>query len=186
MIQHNAGLFERGIDWINLFHEQDTNTDVTADYIKLRDYTRVAVLLVKGGSEDVDDQALYFKQATSAAGAGEKTLNFPANGRIWYKTGTITSQTVWTAVTPSTSTIDGIAFGSSVPSGGTRVVSDVNTSPLHLLCEFETSALDADNGFNWFTAFIEGDNVNNACLMSAWVLPMGGGFAGSVPLSCIS
>ena len=186
MAEHNRSFFERGQDIIPLFNESDANTDITGDWVKLRDYTRVAVLLAKYGTEDVDDLGLQFLQATSATGTSSKALNFPANGRIAYKTGTLTSQTVWTQFTPSTSTIDGIAFGSSVPSGFTRVVADVNTSALLLLAEFQTTELDADGGFNWFTAFIEGDNVNNACLLSCWAILMGGRFPQATPLSAIS
>lgn len=182
----NRGFFERGQDIIPLFQEADANTDITGDWVKLRDYARVSVLLCKWGTEDVDDLMLQFLQATDASGTGSKALNFPANGRIKYKTGTLTSQTVWTAVTESTSTIDGIAFGSSVPTGGTRCVSDVNTSALMLIAEFETTALDVDGGFDFFTAFIEGDNVNNTCLLTAFAILSEGRFAGAIPLSAIS
>ena len=186
MAEFNRSLFERGCDPINLFHEADANTDITGDWVKLTHYTRVGILLIKGGSEDVDDLGLQFLQATSAAGAGSKALNFPANGRVFSKTGAWTGVGVWTAASVSTSTIDGLAFGSSVPSGFTRVVSDVNTSAFQLYCEFTSSDLDIDNNFNWFTAFIEGDNVNNSCLMSCWAILMGGGYPQAIPLSAIA
>src|SRR4051812_46011713 len=116
MLGPNLSLFERGCDIVNLLQQSDINgTTATGDWVKLRDYARVGVLLVKGGSEDVDDTGLQLLQATDAAGTSSKALSLPANGRIFYKTGTITAQTVWTAVTPSTSAIDGMAFGSSVP-----------------------------------------------------------------------
>ena len=182
----NQSFFERGCDIIPLVNQADANTDITGDWVKLRDYTRVGVLLSKFGSEDVDDLGLQLLQATDATGTGSKALNFPANGRILYKTGTLTSQTVWVAVTPSTSTIDGIAFGSSVPSGFTRCVADVNTSPLLLYAEFETTALDIDNAFDWFTVFVEGDNVDNACLLTIQAILLDGRFPQSVPLSAIS
>lgn len=182
----NGNLFEAGIDLVNLFHESDANTDITGDWVKLRDYFKVGVLLIKGGAEDVDDLGLQLLQATDAAGSSSKALNFPANGRIHYKTGTLTSQNVWTAVTPSTSTIDGMAFGSTVPTGFTRVVSDVNTNPLVLFAEFETTALDVANGFDWFTAFIEGDNVNNACLLSCWAVLYGNKYPQAIPLTSIA
>ena len=185
-MEANKGFFERGCDIIPLFNESDANTDITGDWVKLRDYGRVGVLLAKYGTEDVDDLGLQFLQATAAAGTGSKALNFPANGRIWYKTGTLTSQTVWVAVTASTSTIDGIAFGASVPTGFTRCVADVNTDALLLYAEFETTALDVDGGFDWFTAFIEGDNVNNTVLLSAWAILMDNRFPQNVPLSAIS
>ena len=182
----NKNFFERGHDIITLFWEQDGNTDITGDWVKLRDYTRVGVLLVKAGTEDVDDLSLQFLQATDASGTSSKALSLPAGGEVYYKTGTITSQTVWTRATPSTSAIDGIAFGSAVPTGSTRVISDVNTSAVQIYAEFETTALDVDGGFDWFTAFIEGDNVNNTVLLTAQAFLMGGRYMQSVPLSCIS
>ncbi len=182
----NCGFFEKGQDIIPLFQETDANTDITGDWVKVNNYGRIGVLLCKWGTEDVDDLGLQFLQGKSAAGGSSKALVFPANGRIWYKVGTLTSQTVWTAIAPSTSTIDGISFGSSVPTGFTLCVPDVNTSALMLYAEFETTALDVDNGFNWFTTFIEGDNVNNACLMTGFAILSDGQYKQNVPLSAIS
>lgn len=186
---HNAGLFENGADIINLFHQTDANgTTVTGDWIKLAHYARVGILLVKGGAEDVDDEGLQFLQGTSAAGANSKALSLPANRPIWYKTGTLTSQTVWTK-TSSSSDVDGIAFGSSVPTGFTRIIADVNTSALLLYTELLSTDLDVEPSdgtpFSWMTCFIA-NNVNNALLLSAWAILMGGGYPQIVPLSSIS
>jgi hypothetical protein len=181
---HNQGLFEAGCDLIMLAKEQDANTDITGDWIKMRDYARVGILLAKFGTEDVDDLGLQFQQATSNGGT-PKALSLPANRPIYYKTGTLTSQTTWTQ-TSSTTATDGIAFGASVPTGFTRIVADVNTSALLLYTELLASDMDADNGYNWMTAFIEGDNVDNTCLITLWAVLMGGKFCGAVPLSSIS
>lgn len=181
----NGSFFERGMDIIPLFNEADANTDLTGDYVKMTYYSRVAVVLAKYGSEDVDDLGLQFLQATSAAGAGAKALSVPSGSLYYYKTGTLTSQTTWTTATLSAAA-DGLAFGASVPSGFTRAVDDVNTNPLLLVVEFRAADLDTDNGFNWFTAFVEGDNVNNSCLISAWAILMDGRFPQNVPLSAIS
>lgn len=185
----NGGLFEGGCDLINLCHEADANTDITGDWIKLANYSRVGVLLIKGGSEDVDDLGLQFLQATSAAGGSSKALSLPANRPIWYKTGTLTSQTVWTKTSLSSDT-DGLGFGSSLPTGFGRAVADVNTSPLLLYTELMASDLDVEPSdstpFSWMTAFVEGDNVNNTCLLSIWAILMGGHYPQVVPLSAIS
>src|SRR4051794_30645333 len=121
----NACLFEAGCDIIPLANQADANTDITGDWIRLTNYTRVGFLLVKYGSEDVDNLGLQFLQGTSVSGANSKALSLPANRPIWYKTGTLTSQTVWTKTSLS-SDADGLAFGSSVPSGFTRTVADVD------------------------------------------------------------
>ncbi len=181
----NQSFFERGQDIIWMVNQGDADTDITGDWVKLRDYTRVGVLLSKLGTEDVDDLGLQLLQGTDASGGSSKALSLPANSLVMTKTGTLTSQTVWTR-TLTTAAIDGLAFGSSVPTGFTRAIADVNTSALLLYCEFEATALDTDNGFDWFTCFIEGDNVNNACLVSVQAILMDGRFPQAVPLSSIS
>lgn len=182
---HNRSLFEAGCDIIPLVNQADANTDITGDWIKLTNYARVGILLAKYGSEDVDDLGLQFLQATDASGASSKALSLPANRAIHYKTGTLTSQTVWTKTSLSAAA-DGLAFGSSVPTGFTRTVADVNTNALLLYTELLASDLDVDNQFDWMTAFIEGDNVDNSCLVSIWAILMGGAYSGAIPLSAIS
>ena len=182
---HNLGLFERGCDIIPLANQADANTDITGDWVKLTNYNRIGILLAKYGSEDVDDLGLQFLQGTDATGAGSKALSLPANRPIWYKTGTLTSQNVWTA-TSLAAAADGLAFGSSVPTGFTRTVADVNTSALLLYTELLATDLDADNRFDWMTAFIEGDNVDNSCLVSIWAILMGGAYPQLTPLTAIA
>ena len=186
MAEHNRNLFERGMDIIPCINQSDLNgTTVTGDWIKALHYSRIGVLMAKYGSEDVDDTGLQLLQGTSATGTGSKALSVPANARIFYKTGTLTSQALWTAFAASTSSIDGMAFGSAVPTGFTRVVADVNTAALLLYVDFAVSEMDADGGFNWFTAYF-GNNVNNALLVSVWAVLMGGNYPQAIPLSAIS
>jgi hypothetical protein len=180
----NRNFFEAGNDII-LLAGADANTDITGDWIKLRDYDRVGILLAKRGSEDVDDLGLQFLQATDASGTGSKALSLPVGREIYTKTGTLTSQTVWTR-TVAAAAIDGMAFGASVPTGFTRVIADVNTSPLLLYTEIYAADLDVNSSFDWMTIFVEGDNADNACLLEAWAILQGNNFAKSVPLSSIS
>lgn len=181
----NGGFFEHGGDIIPLINGVDINgTTTTGDWVKLTNYTRIGILLLKYGSEDVDDTGLQLLQATDAAGAGSKALSLPANRPIWYKTGTLTSQTVWTK-TSLAAAADGLAFGSSVPSGFTRTVTDVNTSPILLYTEILAPDLDVDNQFDWITAYI-GNNVNNACVVTVLAVLLGGQYQQIVPLSAIS
>lgn len=185
MSQFNRSFFEAGCDIIPLFNQSDANgADITGDWVKLRDYDRIGILLAKYGSEDVDDISLQFLQATAAAGTSSKALSLPANRPIWYKTGTLTSQTVWTK-TSLAAAADGLAVGASVPSGHTRIVADVNTSALLLYTELLAADLDADNQFDWVTAFVA-NNANNALLLSAWAILQGGSYPQTVPLSAIS
>lgn len=185
MSTFNAGLFESGCDIIPLINQGDGNgAALTGDWVKLTNHARIGILLAKYGSEDVDDGSLQFLQATDAAGTGSKALSLPANRPYWYKTGTLTSQTVWTKAAITTA-VDGLAFGSSVPSGSTRAVADVNTSALLLYTELLATDLDVDAGFDWVTAYL-GNNANNALLFSAWAVLMGGRFPQITPLSVIS
>lgn len=182
MAEFNRDFFERGQDIIPLINQQDVNSDVTSDWIKLRDYERLAVLIAKYGSEDVDTLGFQFLQAQSNAGSS-KGLNV---SRYAYKQGTLTSQTVWTKGTLTTPD-DIIGIGSAAPTGGTLIVAtDVDTSPILVLVDILASEMDSDSGYNWFALKVAGSEVDNTCLISAWAILMGGKFGQAVPLSAIS
>lgn len=181
----NKTLFERGTDVIPLFQEADANTDITGDWVKVTHYGRVGILLCKWGTEDVDALGLQLLQAQTNGGTAA-ALSVPVGGLVAYKTGTLTSQTTWTKVAV-TAAIDGLAFGATVPTGFTRVVADVNTNALMLYAEFDVQqAFDVDGGYDWFTAFVEGDNVDNTCLLTCFAILMDGRFPQATPLSAIS
>lgn len=183
MPEFNASFFERGMDYINLVHESDADTDFDTDWFKMRDYERALIIIKKLGSEDVDTLGFQFVQGTDATGAGAKALSV---SRYWRKQGTMTSQTVWTKGELTTAD-DIVGIGSAAPSGGTLVVAtDVNTDPVILAVEVMATDLDADNGFDWLAVRVEGDEVNNACKVSVDVILMGGRFPQAVPLSAIS
>jgi hypothetical protein len=177
---HNSNLFEQGIDIHQLFHETDGNTDITGDWISMRDYRRAYIRLKKGGSEQVDNGALQLLQATSAAGAGSKALSV---SRAWYKTGAMTGQGVWTKVDVANSIL---AYGASLaPTNGAadRVIPDVTTNVFDMIVEVKAEELDAGNGFKFVTAFIEGDDVNNSVLYSADIILANGAFPQAIPLN---
>ena len=177
----NKSFFEAGFDIIPLVNQADANSDVTGDWIKLTNYSRALVVLAKYGTEDVDDLGLQFLQAQTDGGSS-KALTA---SRYWYKTGVLTSQATWTAGVHTTPA-DGLAFGSAVPTGFTRTVADVDTAALLLAVDIMATDLDIDGGYDWFTIFIEGDNANNAVLVSAWAILQGGRFPQTTPLSAIS
>jgi hypothetical protein len=184
MAEFNRNFFERGMDIIPLINQGDADTDITGDWVKMRDYSRCLLLIAKYGTEDVDTLGFQVYQATSAAGGSAKAVSalFP----YWYKQGTLTSQTVWTAGRLTTAD-DILGVGSSAPSGGTLVVAtDTNTDAFLLAIDVQVTDLDMDNGFDWLTVQVEGDEVNNAVLISAWAILLGGHYAQNVPLSAIS
>lgn len=184
MSTHNAGFFEKGQDIIPLINQGDADTDITGDWVKMRDYDRCTFLIAKYGTEDVDTLGFQVVQATDASGSGVKGVT--AKYVYYTKQGTLTSQTVWTRGQLSTAD-DILGIGSSAPSGGTLVTSvDVNTDACLLAIELEASMLDVDGGFDWVTIRIEGDEVNNSVLISAWAILHGGAYPQATPLSAIS
>lgn len=181
---HNGGFFESGMDIIPLINQGDGNTDVTGDWVKMRDYTRATLLIAKYGTEDVDTLGFQVLQATDSSGTSAKGVS--AKYVYYYKQGTLTSATVWTRGQLSTAD-DILGIGSAAPTGGTLVVStDTNTDAALLAVEIEADFLDADNGFDWLTVKVEGDEVDNAVLVSAWLILHGGKYKQAVPLSAIS
>jgi hypothetical protein len=183
MAEFNATFFERGMDFINLVHQSDADTDFDTDWVKLTNYSRALVIIKKLGSEDVDTLGFQFLQGTTAAGGSAKALNV---SRYWTKQGTMTSQGTWTAGVLSTPD-DIIGIGSAAPSGGTLVVAtDVNTDACIVAVDIQASDLDVDGGFDWIAVRVEGDEVNNAALVSIDVILMGGRFPQAVPLSAIA
>jgi hypothetical protein len=176
--------FLEGLDIHPLFWEQDANTDITGDWLGIANYGRAYILLDKAGSEQVDDLGLQILQAKDNAGTGAKGMLV---SRAWYKAGTMTAQGLWTAVALGPS--DFLAFGTNTSSGGvsyattvdTRVIPDATTLPFSMLVEIRNVEFDQANGFKYFTAFIEGDNVNNTCLITAQGILMDCGIAGAIP-----
>src|SRR3990172_1313687 len=112
MSQFNASFFERGMDIIPLLNQVDADTDVDGDCVKLRDYDRAMLLVAKYGTEDVDTLGFQIVQATTATGTSVKAVT--ALYSYWYKQGTLTTATVWTAgrlTTPD----DILGIGSAAP-----------------------------------------------------------------------
>lgn len=184
MAEFNKTFFERGMDIIPLINQGDGNSDVTGDWVKMRDYDRAMILVAKYGSEDVDTLGIQVLQAKDASGTDAKGVSalFPYH----YKQGTLTSATVWTAGRLTTAD-DILGVGSAAPTGGTLVVAtDTNTDAFLLAIDVQAQDLDVDGGFDWLTIKVEGDEVDNAVLLSAWLILMGGRFPQAVPLSAIS
>ncbi|MSR60300.1 MAG: hypothetical protein EXS05_22110 [Planctomycetaceae bacterium] len=184
MAEFNASFFERGMDIIPLLNQVDGDSDVTGDWVKLTNYSRAMILVAKYGTEDVDTLGFEIVQATTATGTGIKACE--ALYPYWYKQGVLTAATVWTS--GRLTTADSIlGIGSAAPTGGTLIVAtDTNTDAALVAIDVQASDIDIDGGFDWLTVRIEGDEVNNACLVSAWMILMGGRFPQLTPLSAIS
>lgn len=185
----NSCFLERN-DLHILFWQSDADSDITGDYISMDNYDAATFVVVKGGSEDVDDIAIELTQATSTSGGSAKALN---TREIWTKSGAFTSTGTWTnnkLTTPD----DCLGIGSSlsvtsINAAGsvtaTRGVADVNTSALVFACDINAADLDVSGGFKYVTVRIEGDNVNNACLLSAFIILRGSRYPQTVAINPI-
>lgn len=184
MAEFNAGFFSRGMDIIPLVNEGDANTDITGDWVSMKNYDRCMILIAKYGTEDVDTLGFQVYQATTNTGTSAKGVSalFP----YAYKQGVLTSQATWTTGRLTTAD-DILGVGSAAPTGGTLVVAtDTNTDAFLLAIDVQASDMDIDGGFDFLTVQIEGDEVNNTCLISAWAILMGSRFPQVTPLTAIS
>lgn len=177
------GFFDQGQDIITLIEQADVNTDVTGDWVSMKNYQTCTLLVLKLGSEDVDTLGFQVYQATDNSGTSAKAVSALFTYR--YKQGTMTSQTVWTHGQLSTAD-DILGVGVTAPTGGTLVVAtDTNTDAVILAIDVTADMLDVDNGFDWLTVNVEGDEVNNSCLITAIALLGGSRYTQRVPLSAI-
>jgi hypothetical protein len=66
------------------------------------------------------------------------------------------------------------------------VATDTNTDAVVLAIDMPVEYLDVDGGYDWATIQIEGDEVNNAALVTVQAILMGSRYPQKVPLSAIS
>lgn len=103
----------------------------TPDYVSLKDYGRVTVIIEVDNGSTVTGSAITLKQATAVAGTGEKALAFD---KVWQNIDTGASDAlVETAVTSDTFTTD--------------TTDDKN---LMYVIEVNTEELDSNNDFDSF------------------------------------
>lgn len=176
----NANLFERGFDLIPDIVAGDANADLTGDWIKLSNYTRAYLVIIKPAGSAGDDLAIHLQQATSAAGGSAKDLNWT---KLWYKKGSTNSFAAvptWTAVTLATAAsdvdLDGAATGDLA----------LDTSGAVIIVEVLTESLDASGGFCFVNNIIEGDDVGNALILNQFWLLCGSRFPQAIPLTALS
>jgi hypothetical protein len=183
MAEFNRTFFERGMDFINLVNETSADTDFDTDWIKLTHYDRVAIVIKKLGATDVDTLGFQFLQSTNVAGSDAKALNV---SRYATKVGVQTSTGTWTVGTLATPD-DIVGIGSAAPSGGSLIVgTDVNTTACIVMVDIMAQDLDIDGGFDCIAVRVEGDEINEAALISIDAILMGGRFPQATPLSAIA
>ena len=166
------GLFLESADvqlnWLN----QDANSDIAGDRIRLRDYDGVFVVVVKPAGSGGDDLQLDVQQHTAASSGQSKAL---AVSRLYHKVGAHASTGVWTSqdlATP-TGTLD------LADLGGTDLGSDVAVTMLGI--DIKASDLDANGGYAYVSVSSEGDALSNAMTCSCLYILYGAKSGGRIP-----
>lgn len=110
-----------------------TPSSSTPDYVSMKGYQKCTVIIVADNATSVTGSAITLKQATAAAGTGEKALPFT---KQWANSDTGASDTlVEIAVTSNTFTLD-----------------DTDNKNLLHVIEVDADDLDQDNDFDCLRA----------------------------------
>lgn len=176
----NGNLFECGFDIIPDIVAGDANADLAGDWVKLTNYERAYLVIIKPAGTAGDDLAIHLQQATDAAGTSAKDLTW---SKLWYKKGStnnFTAVPTWTAVTLATAAsdvdLDGAATGDLA----------LDTSGAVIIVEVLAESLDTNGGFDWVNNILEGDDVGNALVLNQFWILGGSRFPQAIPLSAIS
>lgn len=107
-----------------------TPSTSTPDYVKMTDGRRLLITIMVDNATTVTGSAITLKQATAAAGTGEKALAFSF---VWANTDTGAADALTkTAVTSNTFT-----------------TATTDNKNLMYVIEVDASDLDMENGFEW-------------------------------------
>ncbi len=177
----NANLFEAGFDFIPDLLNQDANADLAGDWVKVANYERAYLLLIKPAGTGGDDLVIHMQQAATAAGGSVKDLIF---SKLWYKKATATNDftavPLWTEVVLTTpvASLDLVSVNSV--DLATDIVGTV------IIVEVRADSLDGGNGFKFVNNIIEGDDIGNALILNQhWIL-WGSRYPQAIPLTAIS
>lgn len=174
----NRSLFEMGIDIVPDVIAGDANTDLTGDWVNLKNHDRAYLLLIKPAGTAGDDLSIHLQQATVAAGSDAKDLNF---SKLWYKkaasSNDFTAAGVWTAVELTTPTAD----LDLVSVNGVDLATD--TVGAVIIVEVLAESLDVNGGFKFVNNIIEGDDIGNALIVNQLWLLAGGKDQQAIPTS---
>jgi hypothetical protein len=137
------------------------------DWINLRDWNHLTVIVFKAAGTAGDDPTLTLKQASDNSGTGAKALNFT---EIWQKQGTLTSVGTFTKNTQS--------------AANTYVDTDSAENQGIYVLEIDADMLDVDNGFDHVQISIA-DVGTNAQLGSALYILTEPRYAQATPASAL-
>lgn len=135
-----------------------TPSSSTPDYVSLKNYNHLTILISADNATTVTGSAITVKQATAVAGTGEKALSF---AKAWRNIDTAAADTLAEfAVTSDTFTTD-----------------TTDNKNLMYVIEIDADDLDLDNGFDCVRA---GTANATATVLSVVYLLSGPRYAGSV------
>jgi hypothetical protein len=144
----------------------DINTDAEGDWVSLKGYAGCLVCFHKAAGTAGDDPSIALNQATAVAGTGVKALTF---NHIYHKIGATALSAIGqhTKVELATATAD----LDLVSVNSVDLLTDVGETLI--VVNVRSSDLDVDNGFDCLQLVIEGDDLSNATLASAWYILYG-------------
>ena len=136
-----------------------SNAATTGDWLSMANYHHLDILLLKGAGTASDDPTITVLQATSAAGAGSKALNFARIIRNETTTAAGPLGTNWTITTGNTD--NDYTHGTSAESVVIWVI------------PIESDELDVQNGFFFVNVTIAdvGTNDQFGCILGLFSKP---------------
>lgn len=157
----------------------DINTDASGDWVSLKGFDGCLVVFHKAAGTAGDDPSIKLQQATAVAGTGAKALTF---NHIYHKIGATALSAIgtFTKVELATPTDD----LDLVSVNGVDLLTDVGESLI--VVNVRASDLDVDGGFDCVNLEIEGDDIGNATLASAYYVLYNARHPGAVVKSAIS
>lgn len=157
----------------------DINSDASGDWVSLKNYDGCLVVFHKAAGTAGDDPSIKLQQATAVAGTSAKALNF---NHIYHKIGATALSAIGTftkvELTTATDDLDLVSVNS------TDLLTDVGETLI--VVNVRASDLDVDNSFDCLRLVIEGDDIGNATLASAYYVLYNCRFPGNPTPSAIA
>lgn len=175
----NTDLMEN-IQFVSAFAPgTDINSDASGDWVSLKGFDGCIVFFHKAAGAAGDDPSIKLQQATAVAGTGAKALNI---NHIYHKIGATALSAIGTftkiELTTATDDLDLVSVN------GVDLLTDVGETLIAV--NVRASDLDVDGGFDCINLEIEGDDLGNSTLASAYYLLYNSRYPGAVVPSAIA
>ena len=157
----------------------DINSDAEGDWVSLKGFDGCVVIFHKAAGTAGDDPSIVLNQATAVAGTSSKALTF---NHIYHKIGATALSAIGTFtkvdLTTATADLDLVSVN------GSDLLTDVGETLIAI--NVRASDLDVDNNFDCLQLTIEGDDIGNATLASAYYLLYNARYPGNPVPSAIA